>query len=30
MLACWDQSSHDEYFWDESWVEEEITELMAQ
>lgn len=21
-IACWDQSSHDEYFWDEAWVEE--------
>ena len=28
-IACWDQSSHDEYFWDEAWVEEEMTEIMA-
>jgi hypothetical protein len=30
LIACWDQSSHDEYFWDESWVEEDVTELMDQ
>lgn len=29
-IACWDQSSHDEYFWDKAWVEEEITELMVK
>jgi hypothetical protein len=29
LIACWDQSSHDEHFWDESWVAEDVTELMA-
>jgi hypothetical protein len=29
-IACWDQSSHDECFWDEAWVDTEMTNLMAK